>query len=39
MNGTKDKYEIYHLDSDTLLKTIGIEDDYEAIIEGLLRDL
>ena len=39
MNGTRDKYEIYHLDSDTLLTTIGIEDDYEAIIEGLLRDL
>ena len=39
MNGTRDKYEIYHLDSDTLHTTIGIEDDYEAIIEALLRDL
>ena len=39
MNGTKDKYEIYHLDSDTLLATIGIEDDYEAIVDELLKDL
>ena len=37
MNGTRDKYEIYHLNSDRLLQTITIEDDYETIIEGLLK--
>lgn len=39
MNGTRDKYEIYHIDSDTLLQTIGIEDDYESIVEELLKNL
>ena len=39
MNGTRDKYEIYHIDTDTKLATIGIEDDYESIVKELLKDL
>ena len=39
MNGTRDKYEIYHIDTDTKLATIGIEDDYVSIIDELLKDL
>jgi len=39
MNGTRDKYEIYHIDTDTKLATIGIEDDYESIVDELLKDL
>ena len=39
MNGTKDKYEIYHIDSDTLLQTIEITDDYKSIVKELLKNL
>ncbi|AGG54625.1 hypothetical protein PRQG_00022 [Prochlorococcus phage P-GSP1] len=39
MNGTRDKYEIYHIDTDTKLATIGIEDDYKSIVKELLKDL
>jgi len=39
MNGTRDKYEIYHIDTDTKLATIGIEDDYKNIVKELLKDL
>ena len=39
MNGTRDKYEIYHIDTDTKLATIGIEDDYKGIVKELLKDL